>query len=84
MVILTIDNDPNPETVREWMKKKGFSFPVLVDDGYVSGTAKVSAFPTTWFVDKAGRKVFDDVGWSKELVEEYGWRIDALRGGPPG
>ncbi len=84
VVILTIDNDPNPETVREFMKKKGFTFPVLLDDGYVAGKAQVYAFPTTWFVDREGRKAFVRDGWSKELVEEYGWRIDALLGAPPG
>ncbi|PYQ13474.1 MAG: hypothetical protein DMH00_04215 [Acidobacteria bacterium] len=78
VVILTIDNDPDPAKVKEWMKTRKFDFPVLLDDGYVSKEG-VSGFPTTWFVDPQGRKAFIMDGWTKELVEEYGWRIEALR-----
>jgi tetratricopeptide (TPR) repeat protein len=83
VAILTIDNDPSPETVREWIKKKGYTFQVLLDDGYVGGRARIVAFPTTWFVDREGRKTFVRDSWSRDLVEEYGWRIEALRGRSP-
>ena len=80
VVILTIDNDQNPADVPPWMKQKGFTFPVLLDDGYVS-KVEVHAFPTTWFLDREGRKVFEKVGWSEKLVEEFSWRVEAIRGG---
>jgi hypothetical protein len=79
VAILTIDNDQNPADVPPWMKEKGFTFPVLLDDGYVSKVA-VHAFPTTWFLDREGRKVFEKVGWSEKLVEEFSWRVEAIRG----
>jgi thiol-disulfide isomerase/thioredoxin len=78
VVVLTLDNDPNPDSVREWMKKNKFGFAVLLDDGYVQ-RAGVRGFPTTWFVDRSGRRAFAHTGWSKKLVEEFGWRIEALR-----
>ena len=65
------------------MKKKQFDFPVLLDDGYVRKAGVVS-FPTTWFVDRQGRIVFVQEGWSKHLVEEFGWRIEALKAGNAG
>ena len=81
VAILTIDNDPNADDVRLWLQQKGYNFPVLLDDGYVNRIG-LSGFPTTWFVDQAGRIAFVKSGWSEKLVEEFSWRIDALKSGP--
>jgi tetratricopeptide (TPR) repeat protein len=80
VAILTIDNDRDPGEVPPWMKQRNFTFPVLIDDGYVDRIG-VNAFPTTWFLDRDGRKAFVKVGWSEKLVEEFGWRIEAIRAG---
>ncbi len=79
VAVLTIDNDDDPSDVPPWMKQRGFTFPVLFDDGYVRKVG-VHAFPTTWFLDREGRKVFEKVGWSEKLLEEFGWRVEAIRG----
>jgi thiol-disulfide isomerase/thioredoxin/Flp pilus assembly protein TadD len=79
VAILTIDNDANPDDVPPWMAQKKYTFPVLIDEGYV-GKAGIGTFPTTWFLDAQGRKVFEKVGWSEKLLEEFGWRIEAVRG----
>ena len=79
VAILTIDNDQNPSDAPPWMKQRGFTFPVLLDDGYVTKVG-VHAFPTTWFLDCEGRKVFEKVGWSEKLLEEFSWRVEATRG----
>jgi len=78
VVVLTIDNDTDPEKVRDWMKQRNYDFPVLLDDGYVKRMG-IEAFPTTWFVDVRGNKAFVLVDWSKWLLEEYSWRIEALK-----
>jgi thiol-disulfide isomerase/thioredoxin len=78
VAILTIDNDANPDAVKPWMAQKTYTFPVLIDDGYVNKIG-LHAFPTTWFVDVQGRKVFEKVGWSEKLLEEFSWRIEAIR-----
>jgi hypothetical protein len=57
-------------------------FPVLLDQQYVSDKAGIHSFPTTWFLDQQGRKAFETVGASEKLLEEFSWRIDALRVGP--
>ncbi|HKJ91749.1 MAG TPA: TlpA disulfide reductase family protein, partial [Longimicrobiales bacterium] len=80
VAIYTIDNDPDPDAVRTWMKNRKFAFPVLLDDGYV-GEAGVHVFPTTWFVDRQGRVAFVKEGWSAALEEEFAWRVEALREG---
>ena len=79
VAILTINNDRNPESVPPWMEKKGYTFPVLLDDGYVN-KAGIQGFPTTWFLNREGQIAFLKRGWTKELEEEFGWRIEALRG----
>jgi thiol-disulfide isomerase/thioredoxin/Tfp pilus assembly protein PilF len=81
VAVITIDNDDNPDDVPPWMKTKGYTFPVLFDDGYVSKSAGITAFPTTWFLDKDGRKAYVKVGWSEKLLEEFSWRIESLRTG---
>ncbi len=79
VAIYTVDyNDPDPDDVRTWMKKHKYDFPVLLDGGYVA-SAGVYAFPTTWFVDREGRIEFVKTGESQALVEEFGWRVEALR-----
>ena len=82
VAILTIDNDKNPDDVPPWMTGKKFTFPVLLDDGYVDKVG-IHAFPTTWFLDGQGRTVFEKVGWSEKLLEEFSWRIEAIRKDSP-
>jgi tetratricopeptide (TPR) repeat protein/thiol-disulfide isomerase/thioredoxin len=79
VVFITIDNDPNPDTVREFMATREFDFPVLLDDGYVTRSG-VRAFPTTWFIDRDGRIVFQHLGASDVVFEEFVWRVDLLKG----
>ena len=55
VLVLTIDNDRNPDDVAPWMKERTFTFPVLLDDGYVS-KAGIHAFPMTWFLDRDGER----------------------------
>jgi thiol-disulfide isomerase/thioredoxin len=81
--VLTIDNDRNTDAVRDWMREKKYDFPVLVDEGYVD-QAGITGFPHTWFLGRDGRIAFEQLGWSKYLMEEYGWRIEALRDGAGG
>jgi thiol-disulfide isomerase/thioredoxin len=79
VAILTIANDESPEAPRALLARRKWTFPVLIDDGYVADRAKITAFPTTWFLDRQGRLVFVKVGSSEKLLEEFSWRIDAVR-----
>jgi thiol-disulfide isomerase/thioredoxin len=78
VAILTINNDGDPQGVRKWMAEKKYDFTVLLDEGWVRGS-NITAFPTTWFLDKQGRIAFEHKGWTKELVDEFSWRVEALR-----
>ncbi len=78
VLILTINNDPVLGDLIEWMKEHEYTFPTLRDNGYIE-TAGVSAFPTTWFLDRSGNIIYTQRGYTSELVEEFTWRIEALR-----
>ena len=81
VVFLTIANDTNPDLVHRFMAEHEYTFPVLLDDGFVR-EAGIRAFPTSWFIDATGQVWFEKRGWSEELAQEFGWRVEALRSGP--
>jgi thiol-disulfide isomerase/thioredoxin len=76
--IVTVDTDDDPDTVKKWMAEKKYDFPVLLDDGWARRSG-ISAFPTTWFLDKQGRIAFKKIGWTEKLVDQFSWRIDVLK-----
>lgn len=76
--LVTISSDDNLDSLRAWLRGRHYDFPVLVDAGY-GGHVGVYAIPTTFFVDRSGRIAFLKEGWSEELAEEFGWRVDMLK-----
>ena len=80
VLILTINNDRNANDAKKYMEEKKYTFPVLLDNGYVNEVG-VHAFPTTWFLDGEGKFVYVKRGWSEKLFEEFSWRIEAIREG---
>jgi hypothetical protein len=60
------------------MEEQGYSFPVLIDEGYRFEMG-VFGIPFTWFLDREGRIVYEKLGWSQHLLEEFVWRIESLR-----
>jgi thiol-disulfide isomerase/thioredoxin/tetratricopeptide (TPR) repeat protein len=81
VTILTISNDKDLGELRDWMAKRKLTIPTLFDDGYVGMTAQIHAFPTTWFIDRDGKLQFSAIGNTGALVEEWSWRLEAMRTG---
>lgn len=79
VLILTINNDIDPDGLRDWLTDHDYTFPVLRDDGYINDSG-VSVFPTTWFLNREGEIIYTQLGYTSELVEEFSWRIEELRG----
>ena len=79
--LLTINNDDNLPELREWMQRRGYDMPTLVDGGY-GRRAGVYLYPTTWFLDRQGRVAFVKGGWSEALAEEFTWRVEILKAEP--
>lgn len=75
--VLTIDHRDQVDELRSWIDEREFTFPVLIDRGYVQDTG-ITAYPTTWFVNPDGEIVFVKEGMTHNLVQEFTWRIEAL------
>lgn len=78
VVFLTVNNDNDNAKLDKFMKRGGYDFPVLLDDNYID-RAGVDVFPTTWFIDRAGRISFVKTGFSPRLAEEFSWRVEELK-----
>ena len=78
VAVISISNDRTNDVIEEYLAKNDFDFTVLVDDNYVE-RAGVSAWPTTWFVDREGYIQFVKIGTALKLDEEFSWRVEALR-----
>ena len=78
VAVLSISNDRTNDVIEDYLAENDFDFTVLVDDDYVT-RAGVSAWPTTWFVDREGYIQFVKIGTALKLDEEFSWRVEALR-----
>ena len=76
VVILSINSEEDLATISEFMKTQKYDFPVIMSGDY---TKDVEAIPTTWFVDRNGKIIYTKVGSTKNLVEEFDWRIEELK-----
>jgi hypothetical protein len=64
--------------VERFLTEHQYTFPVL--RGYDYGTkAGVHGIPTNWFIDANGNLAFQEVGYAPRLVEEFSWRLEAMR-----
>jgi len=52
--LLAVDIDEPDKVVRDFMQSNGYTFPVLMDDGAVTSLYRVTAIPTTFFIDPQG------------------------------
>ena len=85
VVILSVDAYDALPQIKKWSLEKGLTYPILMDDGYVSDHAGlIEAFPTTWFVNRRGEIVYIQRGSDENLVEEFSWRIEHLKDRPSG
>ena len=64
--VLTIAvNSGSDEAIRQWMAKKGVTYPILNDAGSTwAGRFKVSIYPTTFIYDSQGKLKFTETGYS--------------------
>lgn len=79
--VTTVNIDGDTSALGEWMTAGGHPFEVLLGARYYTDSGE-RAIPLTLFIDREGRVVYRVVGASDRLVEEFGWRIAALRERP--
>lgn len=83
VAVVTIAKDALAD-LQPWMAAKQYTFPTLLDEGY-SAQASIDVWPTTWLLDREGKVRYRLRSTPAQLVEEWSWAIEAVRGGggPP-
>jgi thiol-disulfide isomerase/thioredoxin len=73
LVVLAINAGEEPETVKNYVDKKGFTFPVLLDpDWNAEALFGIMAYPTSVFIDENGIIRARYVGgMSSETLDDY-------------
>lgn len=78
VTVTTINIEGQTDALAAWMKQRGLVIDVLLGgQWYAEGEYK--SLPTTLFVDPQGRVVFVKEGATDHLIEEFTWRLDAMR-----
>lgn len=54
VVVLGINVDDSPDVALQYAKKKGLSYPILIDDGQAQGAYGASTLPTVVLIDEEG------------------------------
>lgn len=78
VAIVTIAKDALDD-LQTWMAAKRYTFPTLLDEGY-STLASITTWPTTWLLDREGVVRYRLRSTPAQLVEEWSWAIEAMRG----
>lgn len=77
--VITITADTDPSKIVQWLEDKNIHVPVLFDDPQQE-LDLLRGLPKTTFVDQNGHTRFRVIGSRHHLVEEFSWRIEALKG----
>ncbi len=76
VAVVSLNSEEDIETINKFIKENKYNFPVILSEDY---TKDVNVFPTTWFVDRSGKIIYTQLGSTKNLLEEFGWRIEELK-----
>lgn len=79
LVVLAVNVDEDKETVQDYIDKGGYDFEVVLDtEGQIAKKYLISAFPTSYFLDKEGVLLGGVPGMMEyEQMEEV---LEAVRG----
>ncbi|MCX8030388.1 MAG: TlpA family protein disulfide reductase [Thermodesulfovibrionales bacterium] len=72
VVLLSILYKDTPSNAIEYMKKNGFTFPVLIDDKNVANIYGISGIPETFIINKKGLikdKIIGPIKWDSPMVK---------------
>lgn len=79
VAVMTVNVDPLTDELPAWLAERGLRLEVLLGGRWFEEHGD-HTLPLTLFVDPAGRIAFEHTGATERLVEEFSWRIEALRG----
>jgi thiol-disulfide isomerase/thioredoxin len=75
---MAVDSIDTPvATIAHFVKKYQYDFPVLLGPTFGADN-HIAPIPMTWFINPEGQEVYRKIGYTKELVQEFSWRIESL------
>jgi thiol-disulfide isomerase/thioredoxin len=78
---MSIDSADTPiATIGNFIHAHKYSFPVVLGPQYGTDNS-ITPIPMTWFIAPDGKITYRKIGYTKDLVQEFSWRIESLRGG---
>lgn len=75
VAVVSVDDHPNDTAAV--LREHGYEG-IVFDGRRLARENGVRDYPTTWFLDARHELVFEKSGRSRELVEEYNWRVEAM------
>jgi thiol-disulfide isomerase/thioredoxin len=90
LVIIGVNSQERPDQVIPYVQSAGLTFPIVIDDGTASAIYRVTALPTTFFVDAEGMLVLAHRGAIrsrpelKPFIEQIMPNVQLGRGFPSG
>jgi thiol-disulfide isomerase/thioredoxin/tetratricopeptide (TPR) repeat protein len=67
-------------TIANFIHAHKYSFPVLLGPQYGTDNS-ITPIPMSWFIAPDGKIIYRKIGYTREVVQEFGWRVEALRNG---
>ena len=80
LTVLAISSDFDRARVAPFVRKNGYTFPVLFADPGVQSDYDVRSIPTTYLVDRKGRLRFAQTGYGPDTETELDWALEQLLG----
>lgn len=77
--LITIANDEDRDVLVKWLADRKHTIPTVWNKPYTTASG-ISAWPTTWFIAPDGRLTYQMIGNAGQLVEEWSWIVEALKG----
>jgi len=71
--ILTFDDDSNPGVLAAYLKRKGYTFPVLpiADAAGIQNAVDDNGIPQNWILDGSGRSDWRQIGYMPETYADF-------------
>jgi peroxiredoxin len=72
IVYISILYKDNPSKAKEYMKKNGFDFPVLIDNQNIARTYGIGGVPETFIINRKGvikEKVVGPIKWDSPMIK---------------
>ncbi len=80
LTVLAISTDFDRARVKPFVRKNGYTFPVLFADPGVQSDYEVRSIPTTYLIDGKGRLRFMQMGYGPDTGTELEWALEQLLG----